>query len=51
MPKIIIEFSLIKESSKGRKDDILKEISEAFANEDIVVPWCDKIEKITFGER
>ncbi len=47
MKKVIIEFSLVKESHKKRKDEILKEISEVFTNEEIIIPWCNKIDKIS----
>ena len=47
MKKVIIEFSLVKESNKKRKDEILKEISEVFTNEEIIIPWCNKIDKIS----
>ena len=47
MKKVIIEFSLVKEINKKRKDEILKEISKVFTNEEIIIPWCNKIDKIS----
>jgi len=47
LKKVIIEFSLVKESNKKKKDEILKEISEVFTNENIVIPWCNNIKKIS----
>lgn len=47
MKKVIIEFSLVKESNKKRKDEILEEISEVFTNEEIIIPWCNNIKKIS----
>ena len=44
--KVVIELSLIEESSLKSKDEILKEISEVFSNEELVIPWCDKVENI-----
>jgi hypothetical protein len=47
MQKLIIEFSLVKESNKKKKDEILREISEVFSSEKIVIPWCNNIKKIS----
>ena len=44
--KVTIEFSLLKESKEKTDDEILKEISEAFSKEEIVIPWCNKAAKI-----
>ena len=44
--KIVIKLSLIEESSLKSKAELLKEISEVFSNEELVIPWCDKVENI-----
>ena len=46
MQKLIIEFSLIKESKQKTNEEILKEISKVFFNEDITLPWINKVEKM-----
>ena len=48
--KITIELSLIEESSLKSKAELLKEISEVFSNEELVIPWCDKVEHISVIE-
>ena len=50
MQKIIIELSLVKESKGRTKNEILKEIAQAFENDNIMIPWCEKIEKITMKQ-
>jgi len=47
---VTIKFSLVKESKKRTSDEILKEISEAFSTEELVIPWCNKVEKISLTE-
>ena len=44
--KITIELSLVEESKKKTEEEILKEISEAFSKDEIVIPWCNKATKI-----
>jgi len=46
MRKLIIEFSLINESKQRTNEEILKEISAVFFNEEITLPWIKKVEKI-----
>ncbi len=46
MKKLIIEFSLVKESNNKSKDEILREISKVFSNEEVSIPWCNKALKI-----
>jgi hypothetical protein len=51
MPKkVIIHLHLVNESSKKANDELLKEISEAFSKEEVLIPWCNKVEKITLDE-
>ena len=47
--KVTIEISLVKESKKITDNEILKEISDAFSNEEFVIPWCEKVEKISLS--
>lgn len=47
MQKIIIELSLVKESIRRTKSEIIKEIVQAFENDNIMIPWCEKVERIT----
>ena len=41
--KVTIELSVVEESKKKMNTEILKEISEAFSKEEIVIPWCNKV--------
>jgi hypothetical protein len=51
MPKTLtIKFSLVKESKKRTSDEIIQEISNAFSNEELVIPWCEKVETISITE-
>lgn len=50
MQKIIIEFSLVIESKRRTKNEIIKEIAQAFENDNIMIPWCEKVEKITINK-
>ena len=43
--KVTIEFSLVEEVKKQSKDDLLKEISEAICNGEVLIPWVNKIRK------
>ena len=47
MRNLIIEFSLVKEINKVTDFEIINEISKAFSKEEIIIPWCDKVEKIS----
>lgn len=48
--KIIFEISLIKESKNKTNQAIIREILSAFSDGDLVIPWCNKVEKITILE-
>ena len=50
MRNVIIEFSLVKESIKVTDFEIINEVSNAFAKEEITIPWCDKVEKISLNK-
>ena len=50
MRKVIIEFSLVKESNKVTDFEIINEISKAFAKEENIIPWCNKVEKISLNK-
>ena len=45
--KVIIEFSLVGERMSATKAEIIKDIKEAFSDEEISIPWVNKVEKIT----
>lgn len=45
--KLIIEFSLVNESKNKTDVEIIREVSEVFSNEEINIPWCEKVVKIT----
>ena len=45
--KVTITFSLIKESKEKNEKEIIKEITQAFENENLILPWCKKIESIS----
>ncbi len=47
---VTIKFSLVRESKKITSDEIIKEISEAFFSGDILIPWIDKVEKISLNK-
>lgn len=50
MPKKgIIKFSLVEECCNINDDEILKEISDALNFENIVIPWCKKIDEIALS--
>ncbi len=44
--KVIIDFSLVDESKNKTDAEIIKDISEVFSNEEINIPWCNKVMKI-----
>lgn len=48
--KVIINLSLVNESATKSYDDIINDIKAAFSQEEIVIPWCNKVEKITLDE-
>ena len=45
--KVTVVFSLVEESKSASKAEIIKDISDLFSNEEINIPWINKIEKIT----
>jgi hypothetical protein len=44
---VIIELSLVEEDMEITNAEIVKDISDAFSNGDVCIPWCNKVEKIT----
>lgn len=48
--KIIIELSIVEEGQLKSYDDIINDINAAFSQEEIVIPWCGKVEKISLDE-
>ena len=47
--RVTIKFSLVSECKKKTSSEIVKEISDSFSNGDIIIPWVDKVEKITLN--
>lgn len=47
MRKLKIELFLVAESVSKTDSEILKEIIEAFDNEEISIPWVKKMESIS----
>lgn len=47
---LIIKLSLVEESKKRTSDEIIDEISVAFSDYEFLIPWCEKIEKISLNE-
>jgi hypothetical protein len=47
MKKIIIKFSLVKESQTITGTKIKEEITKTLSQEDIIIPWCAKIDEIS----
>ena len=45
--KIIIELSLIRESNNKPESLIIEEIISAFSKDNLIIPWCSRIEKIS----
>ncbi len=44
--KVIIEASLVPESTDEKPEKIEREISRKFLEEHLIIPWCEKIEKV-----
>ena len=42
-----IKFSLLDEANEIQIDDLIKEIKQAFSDDDIIIPWVEKIKKIS----
>lgn len=42
MQKLIIEFSLVKESKEKTSNEIITEISNTLSKDEVLIPWCDK---------
>lgn len=47
MRKVRIELSTVNEAKKRADLEVIKEISDAFSRQEIIIPWCDKILKIS----
>jgi hypothetical protein len=45
--RVVIEFSLVKESSNMNNSEIIKDIEEIFSNEEVSIPWINNVEKIS----
>ncbi len=45
--KIIIELSLIRESQNKPESLIIEEIISAFSKDNLIIPWCSRIERIS----
>lgn len=46
--RVVIEFSLVDESKNKTDAEIIKDVSEVFSNEEINIPWCNKVVRINF---
>ena len=46
---VTMEFSLLEESREKTEDELLREISEAIYNGEVLIPWCNKVEKISIN--
>jgi len=49
--KVIIEAVLVPETIGRRAQEIEKEILKEFQNGSLLIPWCDKVEKIRVVEK
>ncbi|KON34196.1 MAG: hypothetical protein AC479_01760 [miscellaneous Crenarchaeota group-6 archaeon AD8-1] len=47
---LTIKFSLVEESKKRTSDEIINEVLGALSDDEFVIPWCEKIEKIFLDE-
>jgi hypothetical protein len=45
--KVIIEFSLVEESSEKRNEELEKEILDGLSEGGIIIPWCDVPRRVT----
>ena len=48
--KAIIEVSLVEESARKANEELEKEIFNDLSEEDPIIPWCGKVEKVTVTE-
>lgn len=48
--KVVIEFSLVGESKSKTDAEIIKDILAVFSDEEIVIPWIDKVEEINISK-
>jgi hypothetical protein len=51
MKKAIIEFSLIDESRTRTEKEIINDITQSLNKEEIIIPWCNKIENISITSK
>lgn len=43
---LTIKFSLLDEANEIKIDDLIKEINQAFSDDELIIPWVEKIKKI-----
>lgn len=48
--KVIIKLSLVNESKEKTDNEILTEIFHAFSSEEVVIPWCGKVESVSVSD-
>jgi hypothetical protein len=48
--KVIIEISLVEESSEKTNDEIASEIFNEISEGRTVIPWCKQVEKVAVIE-
>ena len=44
---LTIKFSLLNEANKMEINDLIEEINQAFTDDEIIIPWVEKIKKIS----
>jgi hypothetical protein len=49
MKKVILELSLVTESRTRTENEIISDIKNALSKENLIIPWCKKIENIAIS--
>lgn len=44
---LTIKFSLLDKANEVNVDDLIEEINQAFTNDEIIIPWVEKVKKIS----
>ncbi len=44
---IILNLTLVDESRNLADDELIKELSKAISSGEVLIPWCNKVEKIS----
>ena len=48
--KVVIEISLVEESSEKTNDEIANEIFKELSEGAAIIPWCGKVKKVVVVE-